>query len=205
MLSRSVDPGQIAASTLLAPVLFTVAKDPTKMELRVEFDGADIGLVRVGQSTEFSVDAYDYRRFPAEIIQVRFAPETVDGVVTYTAILTIDNSDLSLRPGMTKTVDIIVAHVANELVVPNGDLQYAPPEDAPDDKTNNRSGLLGMLIPDSPEQSRTQANNRTIWVLDTDGPREVSITPRLSDGKITEVTSESFTRSDIVIFERIDG
>ena len=67
MLSRSVDPGQIAASTLLAPVLFTLAKDPTKMELRVEFDEADIGLVRVGQSTEFSVDAYDYRRFPAEI------------------------------------------------------------------------------------------------------------------------------------------
>ena len=111
VLDRAVDPGQIVASSLSAPVLFTVAEDLTEMELQVSIDEADIGRVRVGQTAEFTVDAYDDRRFPAEIVQVRFAPEIVDGVVTYKAILRIDNSDLILRPGMTATADITVAEV----------------------------------------------------------------------------------------------
>ena len=206
VLNRSVDPGQIVASTLSAPVLFTVAEDLTEMELRVDIDEADIGKIRVSQSAEFSVDAYDDRRFLAEIVQVRFAPETVDGVVTYKAILTVDNTDLSLRPGMTATADITVANVKNAMVVPNAALRYAPPaETQDDDSSDDRSGLLGMLIPDGADLDVSPANDRTVWVLDTTGAREVAVTTGLSNGKVTEIMSGEIAVGDRMIVERING
>ena len=204
VLDRTVDPGQIVASSLSAPVLFTIAEDLTQMELQVSIDEADIGRVRVGQTAEFTVDAYDDRLFPAEIVQVRFAPEIVDGVVTYKAILKIDNSDLNLRPGMTATADIAVAEVDHAVVVPNAALRFSPPEDRDEGGSEDRSGLLGMLIPEGPDPTTRPTNMKTVWVLTADGAREVDIEPGLSDGKLTEILSGDIAPGDRVITEQPD-
>lgn len=203
VLNRAADPGQIVASALSAPVLFTVAEDLRQMELRVDVDEADIGQVAVGQHAEFTVDAYDDRRFPADIIQVRFAPETVDGVVTYKAVLKIDNANLLLRPGMTATADITVAEITNALTVPNAALRYAPPV-VVEEKDAERSGLLGMLIPDGGEAGGGHANARTIWVLEDASPREVPVETGASDGKVTQILEGDITVDVPIIIEQSD-
>src|SRR5690606_27207126 len=107
-----------------------------RMELQVAVDEADVGKVREDQEATFSVDAYPDQVFPAEIQTIRFASETVSNVVTYKAILTVDNDDLLLRPGMTATADIVVESVEDALLVPNAALRYAPPS------ANERGGSI---------------------------------------------------------------
>lgn len=205
VLNRAVDPGQIVASSLSAPVLFTVAEDLSQMELRLDIDEADIGQIEVGQSARFTVDAYDDRAFPATIVQVRFAPETVDGIVTYKGILEIDNSDLLLRPGMTATADITVKEVRGALVVPNAALRYAPPIILEEDTTSKeRSGLLGILIPETPSAGLSRADSGTVWVLGSDGPREVAVQTGASDGRVTEILSGDIATDVALIIEQID-
>ena len=127
VLSRNVEPGQTVASSLQAPVLFTIAEDLTKMEVQVDVDEADVGNVREGQKATFTVDAYPDKKFTATIRELRFGSEVVQGVVTYKAVLTTDNSALLLRPGMTATAEIVVAHVKDALTVPNAALRFSPP------------------------------------------------------------------------------
>ncbi|MGB8287608.1 MAG: efflux RND transporter periplasmic adaptor subunit, partial [Rhizobium ruizarguesonis] len=111
ILTRSVNPGATVAASLSAPILFTIAGDLRKMELQVDVDEADVGQIAVGQKAKFTVDAYPDRTFPAEIEQIRFASEVVNNVVTYKAVLSVDNADLLLRPGMTATADVTVEAV----------------------------------------------------------------------------------------------
>ena len=94
VLERSVEPGQTVAASLQAPVLFTLAEDLTQMELQVDVDEADVGQVKEGQEANFTVDAYPDNSFPARITQVRYGSEEVDGVVTYKAVLGVNNADL---------------------------------------------------------------------------------------------------------------
>ena len=94
VLSRDVEPGQIVASSLSAPVLFTLAEDLTEMELQVDIDEADVGHINGGEAATFTVEAYGDQEFEARITQLRLSPETVEGVVTYKAILSVDNKDL---------------------------------------------------------------------------------------------------------------
>jgi HlyD family secretion protein len=126
VLTRSVEPGQTVAASFQAPVLFTLAEDLSMMELHVDVDEADVGQVQEGQRAVFTVDAYPDRSFPAHIRQVRYGSKTVDGVVTYETILVVDNSDLSLRPGMTATADIVVKEIENTILIPNAALRYKP-------------------------------------------------------------------------------
>ncbi|WP_319381852.1 efflux RND transporter periplasmic adaptor subunit [Thiomicrorhabdus sp.] len=99
MLIRSIEVGQTVAASMTAPVLFTLAEDLTKMELQVDVDEADVGLVEAGQNATFTVDAYPNRNFPAKIKQVRYGAESTDGVVTYTTLLEVSNPEMKLRPG----------------------------------------------------------------------------------------------------------
>ena len=202
VLDRAVDAGQIVASALSAPILFTVAEDLTQMELHVDVDEADIGQIEVGNLAEFTVDAYDDERFPAKIAYIRFAPETVDGVVTYKAILTIDNSDLRLRPGMTAAADITVAELTNVLTVPNAALRYAPPQVL--DEKEDRSGLLGMLIPSGSDEAR-RGDSKTLWVLKDGMPQEIAIRAGASDGKVTEIREGPIASGDLVVTDQTDG
>lgn len=202
VLDRAVDPGQIVAATLSAPLLFVIAEDLTKMELQVDIDEADIGRTSVGNWAEFTVDAYDERKFPAKISEIRFAPKTVDGVVTYKAVLSIDNSDLLLRPGMTATADITVAEIAGALTVPNAALRYAPPEQPAEDE--DRSGLLGMLIPDGGDDGN-RGDDRTLWVLRNGQPQEIAIRSGATDGRMTVILEGDLAEGDVVIVGRVDG
>lgn len=203
VLDRSVDPGQIVAASLSAPVLFTVAEDLAQMELQVDVDEADIGRVAVGNRASFTVDAYDDQKFFAEISEVRFSPEIVDGVVTYKTVLTVDNSDLRLRPGMTATAEIIVAEIFDVLVVPNAALRYAPPLEADTDRDDTRSGLLGMLIPE--RQGRSEAvDEDTLWALKGGVPTEIPVEAGDSDGRFTAIVEGPLSEGDVLILDRVD-
>ena len=155
MLDRDADAGNIVASALSAPVLFVLAEDLTKMELQVDVDEADIGRVQVANPATFTVEAYPGRVFDATITSLRYAPETTDGVVTYKAVLSVDNADLALRPGMTATASIIVSHGEDALQVPNAALRYVPPQTAT--TTSSGSGLLGLIMPNRPAEAAGEA------------------------------------------------
>lgn len=204
VLDRAVDPGQIVAASLSAPVLFTVAEDLAKMELQVNVDEADIGRIAIGNKASFTVDAYDDLEFLAEISEVRYSPEIVDGVVTYKTILTVDNSDLLLRPGMTATADIIVAQITDALLVPNAALRYTPPKDPANETDDERSGLLGMLIPDA-QDARGTIDDKTLWILKEGLATEIPVQAGDSDGRFTSVLQGPLTEGDLVITDLLDG
>ncbi len=205
VLDRAADPGKIVASSLNAPTLFTIAEDLAAMELRVDVDEADIGKVGVGNPARFTVDAYPGRGFGATITEVRFAPETTEGVVTYKAILAVDNADLALRPGMTATATITVAEIADALQVPNAALRYAPPQ-AAEEEDGNGGGLLGLIMPRRPVgASGATASGRSVWVLRGATPEEVAIVTGASDGKRTVVTEGGIAEGDAVVTDRVEA
>ena len=205
VLKRSVDPGQIVASSLQAPVLFVIAEDLRRMELQVDIDEADVGKVKVGQKATFSVDAYPDRKFPAEIRDIRFGSEVVQGVVTYKAVLTIDNSDLMIRPGMTATAEIVVQQVKDALLVPNPALRFSP---AATQTGGQQRSLLQRLLPGRPtfrppsRQEDTGAN-RTVWVLRDGTPAAVPIVIGATDGRRTEIVKGDIAADQKVIVDAV--
>lgn len=127
VLQRAVDVGQTVAASLQAPVLFTIAQDLSRMEVRAAIDEADVGKIREGQEATFTVDAYPGEAFRATIHQIRAQPNVLQNVVTYDAILRFDNPGGKLRPGMTATVRVISQRRENVLRVPNAALRFKPP------------------------------------------------------------------------------
>lgn len=194
VLVRSVEPGQTVASQFQAPVLFTLAEDLTQMELQVDVDEADVGMVRPGQPAEFSVDAYPDRHFPAEITQVRYGSETVDGVVTYKTVLRVDNSSLTLRPGMTATALISVEQKKDVLLVPNSVLRFTPPA-SPQKEGGGNGGLLDALLPRPPRSEPIKDSNTStgktqqVWSLRDGQLLPLTISKGVSDGKVTEIVA----------------
>jgi HlyD family secretion protein len=189
ILKRNVDPGQTVASSFQAPVLFTIAEDLTQMEVQVDVDEADVGKVKEGQQGTFSVDAYPDRKFQARIRELRYGSEVVQGVVTYKAVLSTDNSDLLLRPGMTATAEIVVQQVPKALTVPNTALRYAPPSR---EQSSGRTSFLRRILPGRPQfrpasQRDESGPNRRVWVLKGDTPVRVPVVVGVSDGQRTEI------------------
>lgn len=207
VLRRNVDEGQIVAAALSAPVLFTIAEDLSKMELHVDVSEADIGRIDAGDRATFRVDAYDEQSFPALISMVRYAAETIEGLVTYKAILSIENEDLLLRPGMTATADIIVAEYEDVLVVPNAALRFAPPQviEAADEDGAGGGGLFGLLMPSRPDESSRVRAGRSVWVLRTGVAVEVPVEKGDSDGRMTHILSGDIAEGDLVIVDMVEG
>lgn len=194
VLTRSVEPGQTVAASLQAPVLFTLAEDLAEMSLHVDVDEADVGRVAVGQTADFAVDAYPDRSFPARVVQVRFGPKTVEGVVTYETLLNVDNGDLSLRPGMTATAEIVVQKIENALLAPNAALRFTPAESdgAPG---RRKGGILTKLFPRPPrggDKRRGEAGadrqKQRVWTLRDGEPVPVSVSIGMTDGIRTQIT-----------------
>ncbi|WP_170971954.1 efflux RND transporter periplasmic adaptor subunit [Rhodobacter sp. SY28-1] len=206
VLNRAAEPGQIVAASLNAPVLFTLAEDLARMELRVDVDEADIGRVGVGNTAEFTVDAFPDRSFPATITTVRYAPETTDGVVTYKAILSVDNSEGLLRPGMTATATISVTVQTDALLVPNAALRYTPPQEVDQSEgSGGGSGLIGMIMPgrsSTAPLTRGTSASQSVWVLQNGVPTEVPVQPGDTDGKVTAVIAEGLAEGDKVIVDQ---
>ncbi|HEV2701620.1 MAG TPA: efflux RND transporter periplasmic adaptor subunit [Steroidobacteraceae bacterium] len=130
VIARKVDEGQTVIAAMNTPVLFTVAKDITKMNITADISEADIGQVKNGQDVEFGVDAFPNEVFHGKVTQVRKSPTTTQNVVTYQTIITVDNPEQKLFPGMTADVSILVQQRMKVLYVPNSALRYSPPDNA---------------------------------------------------------------------------
>ncbi|MCX8997678.1 efflux RND transporter periplasmic adaptor subunit [Rhizobiaceae bacterium BDR2-2] len=202
VLTRDVDPGATVASSFSAPVLFTIAGDLRQMELQVAVDEADVGQVEAGQKATFNVDAYPDRSFPAEIETVRFASETTSNVITYKAILSVDNEDMLLRPGMTATADITVQSVEDVLLIPNAALRYSPPA------VSSSSGISLNALFRPPRPSRAgrsaqsgagSADERTVWVMRGNQPEPVDVQTGPTDGRNTVLRSGDLKEGDLLI------
>lgn len=208
VLESNLEVGQIVASSLQAPVLFTIAEDLRQMELRVDIDEADIGQVSVGHKATFTVEAYQDRSFPATISELHYKPQTVNGVVTYTAILSIDNSELLLRPGMTATAIITVNEVRQVLTVTNAALRFSPPVPETAESAGG-SGLLGMLFSSPPSSAPISGNskpgegNRSLYLLRDGQSTEISVRTGASDGFITQILEGEIAPGDRVITDLV--
>ena len=128
VISRNVDVGQTVAASLSAPTIFVIANDLSKMQIDALVSEADIGGVEVGQDVNFTVDAFPSRNFSGKVSQIRNAATTNQNVVTYDTVITVENADLKLRPGMTANVSIVIAEREDVLKIPNAALRFKPPD-----------------------------------------------------------------------------
>ena len=126
VISRAVDVGQTVAASFNTPTLFEVAKDLTQMQIETSVSEADIGKIKVGQLAKYTLDGYQDKTFEGKVTQVRLASTTTNNVVTYTVIVSVDNSEGFVIPGMTANVSIITSDVKNALCVPNQALKFSP-------------------------------------------------------------------------------
>ncbi|RYE84680.1 MAG: efflux RND transporter periplasmic adaptor subunit, partial [Myxococcales bacterium] len=131
VLARLVEPGQTVAASFQTPVLFRLAADLTRMTLHVKVDEADIGRVKEGQAAEFHVDAHGERVFASKVESLRNEATTENNVVTYEGVLSVDNAERLLRPGMTATATIIADRRTDAVLVPNAALRFTPPAMTP--------------------------------------------------------------------------
>jgi HlyD family secretion protein len=198
VLSRNVSEGSTVAAALQAPILFSIAGDLTDMEVQVDVDEADVGAVTEGQKATFTVDAYRDLTFPAEITDIRFVSETINNVVTYKALLQVDNTNLLLRPGMTATADIVVKTVDAALLVPNAALRYTPPQES-------GGGFLFFPSPNMGAVTSAEKSGgvRTIWVLRGATPTPIDIEVGATDGQYTEVLSGDIKEGDEVVTDAV--
>lgn len=215
VLSRDVEPGSTVAATLNAPVLFTLAEDLAKMQLEVKVDEADVGQVKDGQRATFQVDAYPGRTFKAVVKRLDLGSTTTTSssgsgqVVAYTAVLTAENPDLALRPGMTGTAAIVATEKANVLLVPNAALRFTPQAAA----GRSKGGAASMLVP---RMMRSQGqggdvtigrgSRQTVYVLGSDGePQAISVLAGDSNGSQTEVAGEGLKVGMKVVTGQLAG
>jgi HlyD family secretion protein len=204
VLVRSVEPGQTVAASFTAPVLFKLAEDLTSMELHVDVDEADIGTIREGLKASFAVAAYPNRTFAARITQARYGATTTSGVVTYETVLKVHNDDLSLRPGMTATADIIVRELKDALLIPGAALRFTPPAEQED--TSSR-GIVASIMPRPPKQTsrrpedESEKKSQRVWILKDGAPVAVPVTTGLASGSFTEVASGALKPGDQVVVD----
>lgn len=208
VVDRAYDIGQTVAASFQAPTLFTIAQDPTKMQVKADVDQSDIGKMTVGEPVRFSVDAYPDQQFRAAVSQVRLNATVNQNVITYPVIIEVSNPDLKLRPSMTADVTIQVATVRNTLRVPNAALRFRPETDESEgtSQRGSRAGNTGAASSTSagPGGGRSGGSGRgrtgrqqgqTVYVLAKDGKgskdglRPVRIKTGITDGHFTQVTA----------------
>jgi HlyD family secretion protein len=208
VLTRNVDPGNAVAASLQAVTLFTVADDLRKLRLWVYVDEADVGSVKVGQDATFTVSAYLTRNYPARVTRVGFGSTITDSVVTYLTYLDVDNSDLSLRPGMTATATITTTQRNSVLMVPNAALRFTP--SGADRTSEPKKGVASSLLPRMPSTSTRRsaaalastANAKQVWVLRDGVAVSVPVMPGISDGHMTEITGGDLQVGALVITDQ---
>jgi HlyD family secretion protein len=183
VVSRNVNVGQTVAASFQTPTLFLIAQDLTKMQVDTNVSESDIGGVRVGQKAVFTVEAFPKKTFHGQVTQVREAPITVQNVVTYDAVISVDNPELRLLPGMTATARIITEERNHVLRVPLQALQVNPSRSstAPGPQT-----VAGKI-------------ERRVWVLRAGRPVPVPVTIGIEDGTYAQITGGDLKAGDPVI------
>jgi len=215
VLARSVDPGNAVAASLQAVTLFTLGEDLTRLIMEADVDEADVGAVQQGQRASFTVSAYPARHYPAQVTRVAYGSTTTNNVVTYTTQLSVDNADLSLRPGMTATATIVSTERQGVLLVPNTALRFTPTSAQPVQPAGAAPGGSGNLVssmmarpPAAPRRPREAGvpaaadQQRQIWTLQGQQPVAVSVRTGISDGRRTEVSSPELQPGTPVITDQ---
>jgi HlyD family secretion protein len=222
VISRAVNVGQTVAASLSAPVIFTIAQDLKQMEVHTNVAESDIGRLKPGMRVSFTVDAYPGEPFRGAIRDIRNAPQVVQNVVTYDAVIDVSNPDLKLKPGMTATVSVVTDRRNDVLTVPNAALRFrpdgaGPPGGAPGQGGANAGGgqrERGQGGAGGQRERRSGAQRgggddepagpppvlkRTVYVLVNGEPQPREITTGLSDGRVTEVTGGNLKQGESVI------
>lgn len=227
VLTRSVEPGNAVAASLQAVTLFTVAEDLTRLRLDVSVDEADVGTLQVGQKASFTVSAYPSRRYPAQVTRVSFGSTKTDNVVTYVTWLEVDNTDMSLRPGMTAASTITSTERKDVLLVPNTALRFTPAQAGAPGSGGGKppsaqgqqqgGGIMGQLMPrmprpggqggrragaGGPSADDAASKTRQVWVLKDGTAQPLKVRVGISDGRMTEVVGEGLTPGMAVITDQ---
>lgn len=215
VIGRSVSVGQTVAASLQTPILFTIAQDLSKMQVEVSVDEADIGKIERNQKVIFTVDAYPEREFFGRVDQVRKQPVIEQNVVTYTVIVSADNKDQKLLPGMTANVDIVTAAKDDVLLIPNAALRYRPPEMAelfrsnlksPADRAGPGIGLpQGAAGGTSPAEAEKVSLPSFAWRLEKGDLVPVPIETGISDDQHTEIIEGDIHQGDLFVIGRTQG
>ena len=195
VVTRSVDVGQTVAASLQAPVLFTIAQDLKKMQVHTSVAESDVGQLKEGMAAEFSVDAYPTRKFHGRVSQVRVSPTTVQNVVTYDAVVDVENPELELKPGMTANVSFRTAEAKDVLRVANAALRFKPPQawldaaKAAREKAGSGAGPAAGGNGNGGERQRDPSIKR-VWKKPADGgdPVPVPVRVGVTDGAVSQIT-----------------
>jgi HlyD family secretion protein len=228
VISRAVDVGQTVAASMQTPTLFTIATDLGQMQVNANVDEADIGSISDNALVSFTVDAYPNDSFVGKIAEIRLSPQTVQNVVTYSVILSIENRDLKLKPGMTANISIVVDKRDNVLKVPNAAFRYLPPNTTPPPTEEAAPPLKGgaratapsngnneetVFLPLAPGQKwnpndkihfkapeRVTPKSAVVWVLGADKKPQVRmVSAGITDGSATEILSGELKDGELVI------
>ncbi|HEY5047062.1 MAG TPA: efflux RND transporter periplasmic adaptor subunit [Rhizomicrobium sp.] len=191
VLDRKVSAGQTVAASFSTPVLYTLASDLSLMELDVDIDEADVGLIRAGAKATFTVDAYPTRIFSAQLISIHNAPKTVQGVVTYQGVLREKNEGGLLRPGMTATAEIEAATIKNAILVPNAALRFVPPDDVKKNAPAAPPALNGV-------------NGARVWTESGKALKPHDLRLGATDGRSTQVLTGDLKSGDEVVTDFAD-
>jgi HlyD family secretion protein len=217
VISRNVDVGQTVAASLQAPTLFTIAEDLSKMQVHAAVSEADVGRLETGMGATFLVDAYPDRKFKGVIRQIRDAPQTLQNVVTYDAVVDVDNADLRLKPGMTANVTFVYAERKGVLRIPSAALRFRPPEEllasagkgggeAGGKKKHKKAGKVAAASTATSAPTTTSASGsatKTVWAWDGEKLREVQVEIGVSDGNKVEVRDGSLGEGDVLVIDAV--
>lgn len=209
VLARNVEPGQTIAASFSVTTMFQLAEDLTKMKLQVNIDEADVGQVKEGQLVTFTVDAFPGHLFPGRITQLRYQSTTTNNVVTYLAVISVDNSHLLLRPGMTATAVITVQSVKNALLVPNIALRFTPAAAGATGQADQRSFIRKLMPGPPPRTTRTPTTEDAaqtgprVWVLRDNQPAPVAVKTGSTNGKMTEILSGAIAPGVPLVVESV--
>jgi HlyD family secretion protein len=192
VVSRNVTQGQTVAASFQTPTLFLIATDLTQMQVDTNVSEADIGSVALGNPVEFTVEAYPDQSFTGTVTQVRQAPQSVQNVITYDAVVGVPNPQLLLKPGMTAAVRIVTARHTGVLRVPNQALRFTPPG------TRNEAarGAVQESSDASAQKPRTQY---AVWKLVDGRPKRVPVEVGLDDDTFTEIANGALSANDVII------
>jgi HlyD family secretion protein len=207
VLTRSIEPGQTVAASFTAPQLFIIAEKLERMKLEVAIAEADIGRVAKGQKSTFTVDAWPDRAYTASVTVVAYGSAVTNNVVTYEADLEVANDDLSLRPGMTATADILVAESKNVFLVPTAALRFVPAAPTAATAVAAKKSFVQSLIPMIGRKNAANKNpvakpavaDEHVWVLRDGQPVSIPVKLGLSDGRDTEISGAGLTEGLLII------